>query len=63
MGIPLDKIITFDKNVYEMTSVAIVESQKLADDLQFSREKQKEKIVTQAIINTMNDEVEYTREK
>ena len=63
MGIPLEKIITFDENVYEMTSVAILESQKLADNLHFLNEKPKEKIVTQSIINTMNKEVDYTSEK
>jgi hypothetical protein len=64
MSIPLDKIITFENNVYEMTSVAIMEAQRLANRLPFESDKtQKEKLVSQAIASTLEDEVEYLREE
>lgn len=62
MGIPLDKIVTFDNNVYELTTVAIMEAQKLASRLPYQEDRPEEKLVSQALINTMADEVEYIRE-
>ncbi len=65
MGIPLDKIITFDQNVYEMTSVAILEAKRLASEsiLDEHQAPPKEKLVSQALTSTMENKVEYLREE
>lgn len=63
MAIPLDKIITFNDNVYEMTSVAIMQASKLANQLPFEQQATKEKLVSQAISDTLYNEVEYIGEE
>lgn len=62
MGIPLDQIITFEDNVYELTSIAILEAQKLAIEAGRNNVKSNEKLVSQALTRTMNNEVEIEKE-
>ena len=63
MSIPLDKLIDSDKNVYEMTCVAIKEASIIANDKDAVEEldNKKEKIVSAVLTKVLNDEIEYSK--
>lgn len=63
MSIPLDKIINYKDNVYELTSVAILDAQRLANRIARKKESIDDKVVSKALTKTLNDEVEYTRQE
>lgn len=62
MSIPLDKLIDTDKNVYEMTCVAIKEAAIIANNKEAVEQldEKKEKIVSSVLTKVLNDEIEYT---
>ncbi len=62
MSIPLDKLIDSDKNVYEMTCVAIKEAAIIAGNKEAVEQldEKKEKIVSSVLTKVLNDEIEYT---
>lgn len=64
MSIPLDKIITYNENVYEMTSVAILEAQYLAGKASQTTEKQPdEKLVSKALNETLDGNVVFAHQE
>lgn len=63
MSIPLDKIINYKENVYELTSVAILDAQRLANRIARKKESLDDKVVSKALTKTLNNEVEYTRQE
>lgn len=64
MSIPLEKLIDTDKNVYEMTCVAIKEAAIIASDKDaveaLENRKEPQKIVSEVLTKVLNDEIEYT---
>lgn len=62
MSIPLDKLIDTDKNIYEMTCVAIKEASIIANTKEAVEQldEKKEKIVSSVLTRVLNDEIEYT---
>lgn len=62
MSIPLDKLIDTDKNVYEMTCVAIKEASIIANNKEAVEQldEKKEKIVSSVLTKVLNDEIEYS---
>ncbi len=62
MSIPLDKLIDTEKNVYEMTCVAIKEAAIVASNKEAVEQldENKEKIVSSVLTKVLNDEIEYT---
>lgn len=63
MSIPLDKIITYNENVYEMTSVAILEAQYLAGRASLSDERSAEKLVSKALNETLDGKVVFAHQE
>lgn len=65
MSIPLDKLIDTDKNVYEMTCVAIKESAILSSDRDaveaLENRKEPQKVVSEVLTRVLNDEIEYSQ--
>lgn len=64
MSIPLDKLIDTDKNVYEMTCVAIKETAIMSADKEaveaLENRKEPQKVVSEVLTKVLNDEIEYT---
>lgn len=64
MSIPLDKLIDTDKNVYEMTCVAIKETAILSADKDaveaLENRKEPQKVVSEVLTRVLNDEIEYS---
>lgn len=64
MSIPLDKLIDTNKNVYEMTCVAIKETAILSADKEaveaLENRKEPQKVVSEVLTRVLNDEIEYT---
>ena len=64
LSIPLDKMVDSEKNVYELTCVAIKEASIIANNKKMVEELEtkNEKIVSTVLNKVLNNEVEYTRE-
>lgn len=64
MSIPLEKLIDTDKNVYEMTCVAIKEAAIISQDKEkleaLENRKEPQKVVSEVLTKVLNDEIEYT---
>ncbi len=63
MTIDLEKLIDNEKNVYELTCVAIKRAGQVALDEEYVEklEEKQEKITSEALNQVLNNEVEYTR--
>lgn len=64
MSIPLEKLIDSEKNLYELTCVAIKEAAIIASDKEqveaLENRKEPQKIVSESLTRVFNDEIEYT---
>lgn len=60
MGIPLDVLIDKEKNVYEMTCVAISLANIVAADGDEEIENNNEKVVSKVLKQVLLDDIEYT---
>ena len=64
MSIPLDKLIDKEGNIYEMTCVAIKESNIISStSLKDEIEESGEKIASHVLTQVLNDEIKYTIEE
>ena len=64
MSIPLDKLIDKEGNIYEMTCVAIKESNIISStSFKDEIEESGEKIVSHVLTQVLNDEIKYTIEE
>ncbi len=63
MAIPLDKIITNTENVYEKTSIAILEASKMSRLAAKSHTVSDEKITSMALTRAMDNEVELANDE
>ncbi|MFA5514302.1 MAG: hypothetical protein WDA17_05245 [Sphaerochaetaceae bacterium] len=60
MGVPLDVLIDKEKNVYEMTCVAISLANIVAADGDEEIENNNEKVVSKVLQQVLLDDIEYT---
>ena len=64
LSIPLEKLIDTDKNLYEMTCVAIKEAAIISADKEqveaLENRKEPQKVVSEVLTRVLNDEIEYT---
>jgi len=60
LGVPLDVLIDKEKNVYEMTCVAISLANIVAADGDEEIENNNEKVVSKVLQQVLLDDIEYT---
>lgn len=58
MSIPLDQIISNTDNIYEKTTIAILEAKRIAKEQMVTGDTSDEKIAIEALNHAMNNEVE-----